>query len=173
MTTKADRIRWLADLSAERRAMREQGSDARYAIWAQTYVPQPVRHSAYKPNTARVKRPKGSARAAMTARLVVIQEDRCYICIAAGEAEGISRFGDGALRPVLEHVQPISRGGRNERNVAAAHAMCDAIKGSRAPTRNELFALALINDGLPPSRPSQCQARSTARPSAEGGAGAP
>lgn len=68
-------------------------------------------------------------------------------------ALGLTRFGDGALRPVLEHVHPISRGGKNRHNVAAAHAACDEAKADRLPTRAELAVLAMINAGLPPQLP--------------------
>jgi hypothetical protein len=172
MTTKADRIRWLAEHSAERRALREQGASAGYAIWTQIGGPQTLRYSAPLPVAARTKRPGGLARQRILAGLVQVQEGRCYICIAAGVDAGLARFGEGSLRPVLEHVHPISRGGKNRMNVAGAHAKCDEAKADRLPTPAELEALAMINAGLAPTaHPSRCQGSPTAPPSAAAGAG--
>lgn len=153
MTTKADRIRWLASYSAERRALREQGAPSSYAIWLQTTGALTLRYSAMIPTDQRAKRITGPKRAEITAGLVRIQDGRCYICVAAGVDMGLARFGEGSLRAVLEHVHPISRGGRNAGNVAAAHSKCDAAKGSRLPTPAELHALAMINAGLAPQPP--------------------
>lgn len=153
MTTKADRIRWLASYSAERRALREQGAPSDYAIWLQIAGGRTLRYSARIPTDQRTKRIKGPARAEITAGLVRIQAGRCYICVAAGADMGLARFGEGSLRPVLEHVHPISRGGKNRHNVAAAHSKCDATKGDRLPTRAALDALAMINAGLAPQPP--------------------
>jgi 5-methylcytosine-specific restriction endonuclease McrA len=153
MTTKADRIRWLASLSAERRALREQGASAGYAIHLQISETRCHRYSAVIPAKARSKRPGGTVRRDILKGLVQVQLGLCYICIAGGQPPIRARFGDGALRPVLEHVHPISRGGKNRRNVAAAHGACDDAKGNRLPTRAELAMLDLINAGLPPQPP--------------------
>ncbi len=145
-------------VTAARRALREQGASAGYAIWAQIGGPQTLRYSTTISAEYRTPRPKGPAKARMTAALVQTQEGRCYICVAAGVDAGLARFGDGALRPVLEHVHPVSRGGKNAGNVAAAHQRCDAAKGDRLPTPAELEVLAMINAGLAPTtRPSRCQ----------------
>jgi 5-methylcytosine-specific restriction endonuclease McrA len=153
MTTKADRIRWLASYSAERRALREQGAPSDYAIWLQIAEAQTLRYSARMPADQRTKRISGPRRAEVTAGLARVQDGRCYICVAAGVDMGLARFGEGSLRAVLEHVHPISRGGKNAGNIAAAHAKCDAAKGDRLPTRAELAALATINAGLAPQPP--------------------
>ena len=153
MTTPADRIRWLAKYSAERRALREQGAPAAWAIWLQTTAPDTARYSVTIPKNARVNRPSAKVRRFIVDGLIQVQDGRCYICIAAGVSRGLARFGDGDLRPVLEHVHPVSRGGKNWNNVAAAHTKCDKTKGNRLPTRAELYALAQINAGVAPQPP--------------------
>lgn len=150
MSTKADHIRWLAELSAERRALRQQGMSAAAAIWAQINGPTTIRYSVEGSYEARTKRPSAQKKRVLRATLLTVQGPHCYICIAAGKPEGLARFGAGALRPVLEHVVPISRGGVNRQNLALAHDVCDRRKGDRLPTRAELFALACINAGQPP-----------------------
>lgn len=63
-------------------------------------------------------------------RLAKLQGGLCYLCGQVMRAE-----------PTREHVVPKARGGKNARNVLAAHQACNLLKADRAPYPCELLYL--------------------------------
>lgn len=146
---RQERIRWLADLSAARRALRAAGLSAPYVIWFQTtpdanpsrnHVNAVRAHSpTWASSSPRVLEHDKRGRPLEISRqrlqhIVRVQDGRCYLCGEPMPENDRSR----------EHVTPRSRGGRNAANVLAAHEACNARKGSREPYPCELIYLAAV-----------------------------
>lgn len=134
----AQRIAWLAELSAERRALRLGGMPADVAVrWQLGFlIVSPARYRAtrsieYRPPDVV---PRGVRQ---VRRIAKLQGGRCYLC------GGVMR-----TEPTREHVTPRARGGRNARNILAAHQACNLRKADRAPYPCELIYLAAVNARL-------------------------
>lgn len=143
MSTKAQRIAWLAEFSRERRA--ERARVIRIACDGGDEFKPLIVHS-----LAVVSRPKGNALRRIMAELNAVQHGRCYICERT--------MGEGAAKRTLDHVVPISLGGKTHRNVALCCWRCNNIKGGHFPTPAQQTRLDEINDalrGLSPRRQSQ------------------
>lgn len=133
----AQRIAWLAELSAERRAFRKrEGCGADIAILWQTCAAHTVRVRAVKSIEYRPPDvvPRGVRQ---VRRIAKLQGGRCYLCGQLMRTE-----------PTREHVVPKARGGRNARNILAAHQACNLRKADRVPYPCELLYLAAVNARL-------------------------
>jgi 5-methylcytosine-specific restriction endonuclease McrA len=134
MSGKAERIKWLAELSAERRAIRAKGQTARYAIWLQTNGLPKVYFSAARRAENRLSRSSP-----LINRIAALQGDRCFLC--GGQMRERSA-------PTRDHVVPKAKGGKDGGNILAAHSACNSKKGDRAPYPCELLYLAAVNARL-------------------------
>lgn len=131
----------LADLSAERRALRATGLSPRYVVWWQTEGGQNVKHL----KTIRATVARWSARdTAKHTRIFVLQKERCYLCghRMAGKPAGGGAAGDKYTR---DHVNPKFRGGKDHENILLAHQPCNLAKGNRKPHPCELIFLEGVN----------------------------
>ncbi len=126
--TPADRIRWLAELSAERRDMRSAGMAPHYVGWFQTSKNRPPVYAA-----VHRKQKREPVLKSLFDGIVQAQGGRCYLC------------GKPMEKPTREHVMPRALGGRNAKNVLGAHSLCNRIKADRYPKPCELLFLAAIN----------------------------
>lgn len=133
-TSRQARIRWLAELSAARRALRAAGWSAAEAIQAQL-------------DTSRVRRfsvwAAGVYRRAELVVLFHLQGGRCYLC------DGVMAVRNGGVQTPLDatrdHVVPRRRRGRDVGNLLAAHRGCNEDKADREPYPCELLYLEAIN----------------------------
>jgi len=81
---------------------------------------------------------------ALLNQLVEAQGGLCYLCN--------DPFGDSMDRlwaASVDHVVPQSKGGKDHRNVLAAHKACNGVKSNRDPHLHELEILSVINAKLP------------------------
>lgn len=132
------RIAWLAELSAERRALRAAGHTSFYARdWQLGRLPSsPIHYRAPRSFEYRPK-PTVPRTVQLIRRIAKLQGGRCYLCGQPMRTE-----------PTREHVVPKARGGRNARNILAAHQACNLRKADRAPYPCELLYLAAVNARL-------------------------
>lgn len=121
----------MAELSAQRRALRAAGWPAHEVIAAQLDTVR--RFSFYRPAVARRQE---------LLRLFVLQGGQCYLCDEPMRSRGPVQDPTDATR---DHVTPRHRRGRNVDNLLAAHRGCNEDKGSRSPYPCELLYLAAIN----------------------------
>lgn len=116
-------------IAESKRLQQMARDDARYAAWeARGKPPSPS-----VPRRTDRLRPRAST----CFLLVEAQEGLCGIC---GQ-----RLGDLVT---IDHVVPLSRGGRNVGNRMAAHSACNSMKADRMPTKRELERLAKVNERL-------------------------
>lgn len=135
-TARQERIRWLAELSAARRALRAAGWSAAEAIAAQLRTSRIRRFSAFA---------QGEVRRAELIDLFQLQGGVCYLCPAPMRARNGHQTRDDATR---DHVVPKRRKGRDVGNILAAHRSCNEAKGDRAPYPCELIYLEAVNARL-------------------------
>lgn len=79
----------------------------------------------------------------------------CYLC---GQRMGTAHDSGRSLkmRATVDHVLPVSMGGKRNRNTALAHHSCNNAKKNRAPKPCEVFFAAeawrAYESGIPPRR---------------------
>lgn len=136
---RQERIRWLSELSAARRALRAAGWSAPEAIAAQLSTHRVRRFSVWATHIFR---------RAELAVLFHLQGGRCYLCGGAMIAKALGyQTPEDATR---DHVVPRRRRGPDVRNLLAAHRECNERKADREPYPCELVYLAAINARLVP-----------------------
>lgn len=148
-----ERIAWLAELSAERRELRRRtncsaavaitwqtskayaaarGLGDRYGRWAETVYLRGagVEFTPRQPKPLPLVVPQLPGK--RFRRIVRLQDGLCYLC------------GGAMSEPTREHVTPKVLGGRNARNVLAAHQPCNVRKSGRPPRPCELLYLEAV-----------------------------
>jgi 5-methylcytosine-specific restriction endonuclease McrA len=97
---------------------------------------QRVRHRGLVPRLRRVLAQRSvhalgkGDRDALIAYLIERDGNRCRI---PGCSYGSRQIGVGARKPSLDHIVPLSKGGKNElANIQLAHFRCNLSKGNRA-----------------------------------------
>lgn len=132
-TTRQERIRWLADLSAARRTLRAAGWTASEAIAAQLATRRLRRFSVWAAATAR--------RAELVV-LFILQGGRCYLCDGVMGVRG--HGGQAPTDATRDHVRPRGRRGGDVDNLLAAHRACNEAKADREPYPCELLYLEAV-----------------------------
>jgi len=114
-------------------------------------VRQPVREGLLEPITRRRDRVRPRASYVDIRLLLEAQNNHCGICgTRLPPFKGVM-LADPMTRPTIDHVVPRSKGGRNYRNIVAAHERCNNRKADRMPTGCELLWLNVVNSKLTPS----------------------
>lgn len=86
-------------------------------------------------------------------RLISAQGNKCGICGETLPPVSGVQLADPMSAVTVDHVVPISRGGRNFGNIVAAHMRCNNRKADRMPTDYETHWLDIVNAALAKESP--------------------
>lgn len=145
----ADDYAGLTKTEARQAGKTAERDAARYRLWEERgKPPSPPRIDRMRP------RARPPAEPGLLLRLAEIQDFKCSLC---GRELAFDTEPSDPARATVDHVTPLSLGGKNDGNRLACHLRCNNQKGNSPPTIGELSLLESVNEALSrtSTRPSE------------------